>query len=125
MLPPRSGTDNQCQRILSSPALDGVSSCSTTTAELTLSGELDLANCDEIVADVERLCRRHRHVRIDLGAVTFIDAAAVGSLLRAHDRARALGCTLALGNVHGFPLRLLQLLDLDTVLVEREGSHGH
>ncbi len=96
--------------------------CTATTAELTLSGELDLANSRHLAADVEALCRRRQcRIRIDLGAVTFIDAAAVRAFVQARHRARTLGCELVLSNVHGLPLRVLRLVELDTVLLE-EGS---
>jgi anti-anti-sigma factor len=90
-----------------------------------LVGEFDLANCAEIVVNVEQLCRRGKcRVRIDLGAVTIIDAAAVGAILEARNRARALGCDIVLAAVHGLPLRVLQVLELDTLLVERDAADG-
>jgi anti-anti-sigma factor len=95
----------------------------TPTATLTIAGELDCSNCADVTARVERLCQqRDRRVRIDLGAVTFIDAATVRTFLRAHHRPRAVGCEVVLRNVHGFPLLVLQLLGVDDVLVEREAT---
>ena len=92
--------------------------------ELVLAGEIDVSNCNQIVREVDRLCaERCRRIRIDLGVVTFIDAATIGALIRARDRARAAGCEVVLVAVNGLPLRMLQMLRLDTVLVERT-SHG-
>src|SRR5262245_34866001 len=93
------------------------------TVALTLAGELDCSNCTDVVVRVERLCReRGRRIRIDLGAVTFIDAAAVRAFVQARHRARAVGCEVVLGNVHGFPFRVLQLLGVDNALIEREAT---
>ena len=50
--------------------------------------------------------------------MTFIDAAAVRAFVQARHRAGALGCELVLANVHGLPLRVLRLVELDTVLEE-------
>jgi anti-anti-sigma factor len=121
MLPSRSETDIGRHRIPPTSALCFAAATTPGTAELMLAGEIDLANCGQIAADVEHLCRGpDRRVRIDLGAVTFIDAAAVGAFVRAYHRARALGCELVLRNVHGLPRRVLELLDLDTVLIEQD-----
>jgi anti-anti-sigma factor len=98
---------------------------STMTAELTLTGEIDMANCDRVPIDVERLCRQgYRRIRIDLEAVAFIDAAAVSRFLEARERAAALRCEVVLCAVHGLPLRVLRMLELDTVLVEEGERHG-
>ena len=99
--------------------------CSATTAVLALAGELDLANCGQIPADVERLCRQGcQRVRLDLGAVSFIDAAAVSAFLEARSRARRFGCEVVLVAVRGLPLRVLRWLELDTELVE-EADKSH
>ncbi len=121
MLPCPSARGTNCHRIAPPAHQDA----GPVTAELTLSGELDLANSGHLAADVEALCRRRQgRIRIDLGAVTFIDAAAVRAFVQARHRAGALGCELVLSNVHGLPLRVLRLVELDTVLLE-EGSDGH
>jgi anti-anti-sigma factor len=102
------------QRLDPRPPVPGVASA----------GEFDCSNCADLVARVDKLCRqRGRRIRIDLGAVTFIDAAAVGAFLRARHRARTLGCEVVLGSVHGLPLRVLQILGVDTLLIEHEGLH--
>lgn len=126
MLPCRPAPGTRSRRIFSIATCPDVLASEVTTAEIALVGELDLATSDTIVPQVERWCRRpHRRVRLDLGGVTFLDAAGVRALLRARHRARALGCELVLANVHGMPLRVLQLLELDAVLLEQEASDVH
>jgi anti-anti-sigma factor len=98
--------------------------CPKTSAELTLAGEIDFSNCGNIPDAVERLCRRgYRSIRIDLGAVTFIDAATVGAFVTARRRARALGGDVVLVRVRGLPRRVLRLVGLDTVLVGGDRPH--
>ena len=113
------------QTPLLAPARPGGGACSATTAVLALAGEIDLANCGSIPVDVERLCRQgHREVRLDLRAVSFIDASAVSAFLEARTRAQGFGCELVLGAVRGSPLRVLRLLELDTVFgIESDESH--
>jgi len=107
------------------PAPGRGSACSTTTVVLALDGEIDAANCGDIPVDVERLCRQGcRRVRLDLGAVSFIDAAAVSAFLEARRRAQGFGCEVVLGAVGGLPLRVLRLVDLDPVFImEEDDSH--
>jgi anti-anti-sigma factor len=85
--------------------------------DLTLTGELDIANCGPIPSAVEQRCRDgYRRIRIDLEAVTFIDAAAANAFVEAARRAEVLGCEVVLGAVHGLPLRVLRLLELEALL---------
>jgi len=89
-------------------------------AEVTLEGEIDIANCAQIPLNVEGLCRAgFRRIRMDMEAVTFIDCSAVHAFVDATERARQHGCTVVLTRVRERALRVLQLLELDTVLVER------
>ncbi len=97
----------------------GLVAVPSSAVELVLAGEIDVASCTNIPADVERLCwQGHGLVRIDLGSVTYIDAATVRAFLEARERARALGSDVMLRAVHGLPLRVLRICELDTVLVE-------
>jgi anti-anti-sigma factor len=92
---------------------------SARVGDVVVAGEIDVSNCDQIASGVDRRCVEGcTRIRIDLGAVTFIDAAAIGTLITARDRARAAGCEVVVVAVHGLPLRMLQMLCLDTVLVE-------
>ena len=98
---------------------------SARTADLVLTGELDVANCARIAADVTRLCEQgHRWIRIDLGAVTFIDAATLGAFVEARQCARAFGGEVVLASAHGLPMRLLQMFGLDAMLTDGRPSHG-
>jgi anti-anti-sigma factor len=107
------------------PARPHGGACSASTAVLALAGEIDLANCGYIPVDVERLCRQGCHrVKLDLGAVSFIDAAGVSAILEARRRAQECGCELVLGAVRGVALRVLRLLDLDSAFVI-EGDESH
>ena len=110
--------------LLASAARRGGVTCSATTAVLALSGEIDLSNCSDIPIDVEKLCRQGcQRVRLDLGDVSFIDATAVSAFLEARRRAQGFGCEVVLGAVGGSPLRVVRLLELDTVFaVEAEQS---
>jgi anti-anti-sigma factor len=91
-----------------------------TWADVTLKGEIDLANCADIPRNVEELCRAgFRRIRLDMDAVTFIDCSAVHAFVDAFERARERGCTVVLTRVPRRSLRVLQLLELDAVLVER------
>jgi len=113
---PVSGIPFQPRSLL--PVVDDRGECSAATGVLSLAGEIDLANCGDIPADVDRLCRQGcREVRLDLGAVFFIDAAAVSALLEARTHAQEFGCEVVLGAVRGLPLRVLRLLELDTVFI--------
>jgi anti-anti-sigma factor len=94
-------------------------------AELTLEGEIDLANYEHIAPKVEDLCRAgFRRIEIDMDAVTFIDCSAVHAFVNAFERARQCGCTMVLTRVRARQLRVLQLLELDTVLVGQARRSG-
>jgi anti-anti-sigma factor len=94
-------------------------------ATIALAGEIDIANCEHIPVDVEALCRSGiSYVRIDLTAVSFIDCMAVHAFVEARDRAEALGCDAVLTGVHGLPLRVLQMLELDADLIQPEHFSG-
>jgi anti-sigma B factor antagonist len=97
----------------------------TPTADLVLTGELDVANCARIAAEVATLCEQgRRRIRIDLGAVTFIDAATLGAFVQSHECARAFGADVVLASAHGLPLRLLRMFGLDAMLIDIGPSGG-
>jgi anti-sigma B factor antagonist len=55
---------------------------------LTLLGELDIAVADGLRAELDRLRRSHRRVRLDLSELAFIDCYGVGGIVRALREAR-------------------------------------
>jgi anti-anti-sigma factor len=120
MLPNQPAPGTLCLSVPTNPRV----AASLPTRDLIFTGELDLANCSEIEAAVERLCAQRCRVRIDLGAVTFIDAAVVGAFARARQCARAVGCDVVLANAHGLPLRVLRVVGLATLLVDEGASDG-
>ena len=82
-------------------------------------GELDLATAPALELELERLeWRRPRLLLLllDFRGLTFMDVAGLRVVLAAHARAERRGHELAI--VRGSPIveRLLQLLELDTVL---------
>jgi anti-anti-sigma factor len=87
-----------------------------TTADVTwhlvhLTGELDLATAPEVDEAVEVAEAGHpdRHVVVDLRGVTFLDCAALGSLIRARNR---LGDRLWLHAIPPIVARFIDLADL-------------
>jgi anti-sigma B factor antagonist len=86
-------------------------------AIVVVSGEIDLACADSIGAVLhDQLRRGRRYVRIDLTAVTFLDATALGMLLSAHHQFLAEHGTLTLTGLGRAATRLLHITGLDEVL---------
>ena len=63
------------------------------TAELVLSGDLDMAAAFKLEPTVERVVAENDvdELVLDLGGVNFIDSAGLGSLLSTHERLNGLG----------------------------------
>jgi anti-anti-sigma factor len=80
-------------------------------AVLSVRGEIDHANADELREAVREVLvgRRPHRVRIDLGLVTFIDSGAVGALVGAHRLATAEGVALKVSNASPFVSRQLTI----------------
>ena len=57
---------------------------------VTLMGELDLAVSDGLTAQLDRLRRSERRVRLDLSELDFIDCCGINGILRALAEARRL-----------------------------------
>jgi anti-anti-sigma factor len=72
-------------------------------------GELDLHAADELDA---ALLPIRNDVIVDCTSVTFIDAAAIGILVRHHVRLRQEGHTVRVEHLTGFPRRVLKMVDL-------------
>jgi anti-sigma B factor antagonist len=78
-------------------------------AQVALVGELDLATAPAISRTVRHLLAAgHRHIVVDLGAVTFMDGTTVGVLVAAHREVTTSGGSLEL-TVHPLSARLLRL----------------
>jgi anti-anti-sigma factor len=82
---------------------------------LSVRGEIDHANADELRDLVRRLLahRRPHTMRIDLGLVTFMDSGAVGALVAAHRIAAAGGARLVVSNASPYVSRQLVIAGVD------------
>lgn len=81
------------------------------TADLTAAG---------IKANLQafpELATQKRDVRIDLSAVDVIDGSGIGALAFLYKRLRSAGCRVVLINVRTQPLRMLNKLGIDKILV--------
>ena len=86
--------------------------------EVWLCGEIDLGSSPGMVEDLNRLFGAdNRAIRVDLAAVTFLDASGIGSCLQVQQRARARGCDLVFANPRGIVARVISLLGLESVLL--------
>src|SRR4051812_1039323 len=63
---------------------------------VTVRGELDVAGAPQLEAVVEQACRADRLVILDLSRLQFIDASALGLLMRAAEATSRTGAELAL-----------------------------
>ena len=87
--------------------------------EVWLRGEIDLASRSGMVDALSCLFGRdERVIRVDLAAVGFVDACAIGSFLKLQQQARACGGDLVFANPRGIVARVIDLLGLETVLLE-------
>lgn len=86
--------------------------------EVWLCGEIDLASSSGMVDDLGRLFGRdNRAIRVDLAAVTFLDAFGIGSCLKLQEQARAGGCDLVFANPRGIVARVINVLGLESALL--------
>jgi anti-anti-sigma factor len=92
-------------------------STDTTRGTAALSGELDIAGTGRLRAVLDRL--RHdgyTEIVIDLAELSFLDAAGLGVLARAHGEFRAAGGRIVLVGLDPGHRRLLALTGLDEIL---------
>lgn len=88
-------------------------------ARLEAGGELDLASVEDLRDHLELLVESGTgDVDIDMGLVTFCDSMALTALVLAHRRLEAVGRRLRIVNPSPPVVRLLQLVDLDTTLLD-------
>ncbi|WP_166509450.1 STAS domain-containing protein [Blastococcus sp. TF02-8] len=89
-------------------------------ATVTVAGELDQQTAHHVLDGLSALTATgHRLWAIDVGAVTFCDAAGLRLLLTGHHLARRHGSALVLDRPSRCVHRLIRLVGLDTVLTVR------
>jgi anti-anti-sigma factor len=87
------------------------------TFTVVLRGAYDLGNRDRLREQLDGACLHGwATVTVDLAAVTFIDAGAVGLIVRAWNRQRGDGNDLRVVNAQGIVARVFQLCKLDGLL---------
>ena len=85
-----------------------------------LHGELDLAGVPRLLSALACL---DGDVKLDCSGVDFIDAAGLAAFVRAHQQCSARGSELVVVDPSPVVVRLMQMVDLDTVLhVRRDGA---
>lgn len=101
------------------PAFSAVAWADGDNVRIDVAGEIDLATCPrleaELLAAIDAPAPPKR-VRIDLAAVTFIDARGVGVLIDGRDAAQRRGVDYAVQNARGIVLRVLDILGLAELL---------
>jgi anti-sigma B factor antagonist len=93
-------------------------------ALLRLRGEFDLDNCAALLAAITTALADAtvRRVVIDLGEVTFIDSATIGTLIDGHVDAVRSGRSLHIERAHGSVLRVLQITGVADLLTAADAS---
>jgi anti-sigma B factor antagonist len=92
--------------------------CDEWRAAVVLRGEFDLANADELAAELHRhLDEGRRLIRVDARGVEFMDSTAISELVHASERCRAGHGSLILTGVPRRLRRVLSLAGLDQVLL--------
>ncbi|NJP95405.1 STAS domain-containing protein [Nonomuraea sp. FMUSA5-5] len=79
---------------------------------ITVGGELDATNADDLETYVGRMRQPRRPVVLNLGDLTFMDSTGLHVLLRVHAEVRKQGSTLHLTAVQDLPARLLQITEV-------------
>jgi anti-anti-sigma factor len=101
----------------------------TGTAEVVLTGELDIATLDDAQRQVENAeVTAPARLVIDMSELTFVDSSGVRLVLMADDRARAAGRRIAVRLGTGHALRVFQalgLLDKLDVVPAKPGDAPH
>jgi anti-anti-sigma factor len=89
-------------------------------AVVRVNGELDLATVPRLLSTLERL---DGDVDVDCSGLHFIDAAGLGAFVKAHHACAARGARLVVVDPSPAVVRLLRLVELDTVLhLRRNGE---
>ena len=94
-------------------------------AGLRLVGELDVASASSLRACLEQqVARGRRYLRIDLAGVTFVDAAGIAELVRAHHDLLGRRGTLVITAMSRRCRHLVELVALDQVLLIVDQTEG-
>ena len=95
------------------------------SATVVLDGEIDISTCPAIRRFLmAAISGGHAQLAVDMSGVTFIDAAGIGVLVTAANRAREAGGGLSLLAPSGQVRRLLDVFHLDAILpaAQRSGA---
>jgi anti-anti-sigma factor len=87
---------------------------SNGTRSVSMSGEIDLAVTDEVVAAVRSCLSRAEHVELDLTDVSFIDSSGLGAFVLLRNEAIHQGKQLTLVNLSPATSRLLRITGLES-----------
>jgi anti-sigma B factor antagonist len=104
-----------------------VREASATRALFVLSGELDLASAPLLSACLEHhLGARRLFLRLELGGLSFIDAAGLAAVVTAHHDVAAKHGTLTITSLAPQGARLIELVGLDEqLLIATEDGQPH
>jgi anti-sigma B factor antagonist len=91
-------------------------SVSTGNPAVTLSGEIDMATADAVVAALTPWVRAGGPVTLDLSDVTFMDSTGLHAVLKAAAALEARGCVVIHG-AHGPVWDMLQITKADAAMV--------
>lgn len=87
-------------------------------AAVALNGELDIATAEQLRAELAGHLDAGRYViRVDVGAVQFMDSTALGVLIDASEQCRRAHGSLILTNVPPRVQRIVQIAGLDALLL--------
>ncbi|WP_214322915.1 STAS domain-containing protein [Nonomuraea sediminis] len=79
---------------------------------VSVSGEVDVTNSDQLRSAVEEGRRPGMPLVFDLSAMTFLDSTGLSVLLDTHTAAQREGGALLLADVQPMPWRILQITDV-------------
>jgi anti-anti-sigma factor len=80
---------------------------SGTSSRVLVYGEIDLATAPDMAAAALHHIQSGRHVTMDLGGATFLDAAGVSTLVALHRAAAEAGCCFTVVNADHRPVALV------------------
>lgn len=107
------------------PGTVGALDLAPDEATVTLDGELDLANADQVAALLGRAIDAGRpRIAVHMAGVTFLESTILRVLLEAHRAAEATGRPLELHGLGGHPRRVVELSGLHLALRVVEGAAG-